>query len=515
MPVLKSPPSLQRSCLDVVCRLPQEEWDRPHIAVWLPKITNRTNQPHNLSANLYQALLDHLIQTEQLQSWHLDYVAHESLKWIRFQKCLKILDNDSALLLSSRCPNLQDVFINSCTHLPLLGVNCLVCNFSNLRVLDITNTKADDDTMAMLADRCPELQKLDMTGTNVTDIGLFELCGLRESGKGCKKINRIMIYGIQVTLFGLSYMIKALKQLKQLGTEHNTGLVLYGIYHDFLLYNLPLSPLKLDYVSFSSRCLNDSLPVPASYIQALKLCPNVTGVVLRSAMLANVDEEILQSLSLLDTLEVEEDEYRQLTFQREVVPFLSRVGAKMQSVTFTGFSDVDMLAVSVHCPKVQELSLEYVHGIAEHPTQQVKDCTFHDLTSLSVEIYDEVSQEALQYQLERVLKTAPNLTMLHLWGVDCFTDDFMANVMQYNKFEFLWSLRLIECHGVSRKTIEALMDTASNFSRVIVETCEKLKKSDLEDIKDLAASKNLSFNVMQGWGRPSETNNEEGQWAAM
>ncbi|XP_078600363.1 uncharacterized protein LOC144875317 [Branchiostoma floridae x Branchiostoma japonicum] len=501
MPLLKSPLTLQTSCLDVVCRQPQEEWNRPHISTWLPKITSNTDQPYNISANLYQALLDHLIQTEQLQPWHLEYVAHESLQSLRFdfQKSLHVLDNDSALLISMRCPNLQDVYLNSYTQLPLLGVSFLMCSFPQLRILDITRTKADDQAMAMMANACPELQQLDMSSTNVTDIGLFELCGLRESGKGCKKIHRLMIHNIQVTLFGLSYVIKALKQLVQLGTDLNTGLILYGIYHDFLLHNVPLSPLKLDGVSFSSRLLG-SLPVPASYIQALRLCPNLTILGLRSAMLSNVDEEMLQSLSLLDTLEVEEEEYRQLTFQTEVVPFLSRVGARMLMVTFTGFSDVDLLAVSVHCPNVRDITLENVQGFAEQPAQLVTDCAFQDLESLVIEIVNnEAPQDPLRFQLERVLKNAPNLSMLHVWGVDCFTDDFMTDVMKYNKFEFLSSLRLMECHGVSRKTIEALMDTADYFCEVIVDTCEKLKKSDLEDIQKLAGSKNLSFSVIQSW----------------
>ncbi|XP_035691236.1 uncharacterized protein LOC118426083 isoform X2 [Branchiostoma floridae] len=514
MPLLKSPPTLQTSCLEVVCRQPQEEWNRPHITTWLPKITSNTGQPYNISANLYQALFDHLVQSERLQPWHLEYVAHESLKNLRFENCKNILDNDTALLISMRCPNLQDVFLNSCTQMPLLAVSFLTCSFPQLRILDITSTKADDQAMAMMANECPELQKLDMSSTNVTDIGLFELCGLRESGKGCKKINRLMIHNIQVTLFGLSYVIKALKQLVQLGTDLNTGLVLYGIYHDYLLYDLPLSPLKLDNVSFSSQLL-DSLPVPASYIQALKLCPNLTILTLRSAMLENVDEEIVQSLSLLGHLEVEEEEYRQLTFQTEVVPFLSKVGAKLQTLTFTGFSDVDLLAVSVHCPNVIDITLENVQGFAEQPAQQLKDSAFEDLDSLIIMINDEVPQEPVKYQLERVLKNSPKLTLLHLWGVDCFTDDFMTNIMKYNKFESLRSLRLIECHGVSRKTIEALMDTADYFCEVIVDTCDKLKKSDLEDIKKLAATKNLSFSVIQSWGRPMETNNGEAQWAAM
>eukprot|EP00058_Branchiostoma_floridae_P013529 XP_002599017.1 hypothetical protein BRAFLDRAFT_79949 [Branchiostoma floridae] len=108
MPLLKSPPTLEYSCLDVVCRLPQEEWDRPHIATWLPKITSNTGQPYNISANLYQALLDHLIQTEQLHTWNLERVAHESLQSLRFdfQKSLHVLDNDSALLISVRCPGM-------------------------------------------------------------------------------------------------------------------------------------------------------------------------------------------------------------------------------------------------------------------------------------------------------------------------------------------------------------------------------------------------------------------------
>ncbi|XP_078593172.1 uncharacterized protein LOC144871525 [Branchiostoma floridae x Branchiostoma japonicum] len=104
MPLLKSPPTLPDSCLDVVCRLPQEEWDKPHIALWLPKITSNTGQPYNISATLYQALLDHLIQSEQLQPWHLEHVAHESLKSLRLKECRNILDNDTALLFSRKCP---------------------------------------------------------------------------------------------------------------------------------------------------------------------------------------------------------------------------------------------------------------------------------------------------------------------------------------------------------------------------------------------------------------------------
>ncbi|XP_019634438.1 PREDICTED: uncharacterized protein LOC109477557 isoform X1 [Branchiostoma belcheri] len=514
MPLLKCPRTLQTSCLDAVCRLPQEEWDRPHIATWLPKIISGINQPHNLSANLYQALLNHLIQSEQLQSWHLHYVAHESVRCLRLDKCRNVLDNDSALLISLHCRNLQDIYINSCKQLPLLGVSFL-CHHPSLTILDITGTKANDETMAILANGCPELQKLDMSSTEVTDIGLFELCGLRESGTGCKKLYRLIIHSIQVTLFGLSYVIKALKQLKQLGTDLNTGLVLYGIYHDYLMYNLPLNPLKLDYVSFSSRHMLDSLPVPASYIKALRICPNLTGLVLRSAMLANIDEEILQSLTLLKTLEVEEDEYREHTFQTVVVPFLSRIGAKMEDLTFTGFSDVDLLAVSIHCPKVDILTLENTQGFAEQPAQQVNDSAFQNLKSFFVEIAYEELQEPIRYQLGHVLKNAPNVSILHLWGVDCITDDFMTDVMKHNKFEFLRSLRLIDCPSVTRKTVEALMNAENRFAELIVDSCDKLKKTDLEELKKLAKSKNLSLTVIQGWGKPEEANNEEAQWLAM
>ncbi|XP_078684056.1 uncharacterized protein LOC144917668 [Branchiostoma floridae x Branchiostoma belcheri] len=392
----------------------------------------------------------------------------------------------------------------------------MVCNFSQLIILDITGTKANDDVMAMLANGCPGLQQLDMSCTEVTDIGLFELCGLTESGRGCKKIFRLNIHNIQVTLFGLSYVIKALKQLRLLGTDLNTGLVVYGIYHDYLMYNLPLSPLKLDRVSFTSHMLDYSLPVPASYIKALKLCPNLIGLGLRSAMLANIDEETLQSLTQLNQLEVEEEEYRQLTFQSEVVPFLSRIGAKLQDLTFIGFSDVDLLAISIHCPKVESLTLENTQGFAEQPSQQVNDSAFQNLSSFVIEVnVEEMPQEPIRYQLGRMLKNALNVSILHLWGVDCITDDFMTDVMKHNKFEFLWSLRLIDCPNVTRKTVEALMNAENHFGELIVESCNKLKKSDLEEIKKLADSKNLSLSVIQGWGKPEEVNGEEAQWAAM
>ncbi|CAH1232765.1 Hypp502 [Branchiostoma lanceolatum] len=533
MPVLKAPPTLKTSCLDVVCRLPGDEWGRPHIAVWLPKITSDTRQPHNLCANLYQSLLDHLIQTEQLQSWHLNYVAHDRLTCLRFEKCLDIIDVDSAKLISMRCPNLEDVSLLGRKQLPVRSIQLMLGSFAHLRVLDINYTKADDTTMMTLARGCPELQELRIMKTNVTDVGLFELCGLGESGEGCKKVTKLWMYDLtKVTLFGVSYVIRALKELKELYTEHNIGFVVYGIYQECLLHNLPLSPLKLDYVSFSSATAKDSpgektfTPAPASYIKALKLCPNLTNLVINVEMVADIDEEVLLSLFQLKILALADSnpELSNGTFQRDVIPFLSKVGAMLEKVTLIDFSEVDVLAVASHCPVVLSLAFQNVQGVAEEPVRQVKDSVFQSIEYFQLDIYvDDVPEESVHYQLERVLKNAPKLKRLHLEYVHCFTDDFMTDVMKYNKFESLQTLKLIECHCITRKTIEALMNTANNFSELMAVNCEKLKTTDLEYLRKLAAWRNISFSVVEGYGKNyhdsesdvDENDNGEEQWEEM
>ncbi|XP_035692073.1 uncharacterized protein LOC118426661 [Branchiostoma floridae] len=474
---------------------------------------------HNLCANLYQDLLDHLVETKQLQAWHLEHVAHESLKTLRLKSCSKVLDVDSVKLISMRCPNLEEVSLFKCKKLPVQSIQLMVGNLAHLRVLNINCTTADDTTMKTLARGCPELEELGIMNTNVTDVGLFELCGLGESGEGCKKLAVLQMYDLaKVTLFGVSYVIRALKELRKVTTEHNIGLAVYGIYQECLLHNLPLLPLKLDLVSFSSSTAEQSsgvktfTPAPASYIKGLILCPNLKVLVLNAEMLADMDEEILLGLSKLTRLAVA-DSYPELddgTFHRDVLPFLSKVGAKLTLdwATLVGFSDLDMLAVSAHCPKVQNLVFQSVQGIARMPDWQVEDSAFQNINSFYLDILvDDVPQESLRYQLERVLKNAPKLKHLHLEYVHCFTDDFMSDVMKCNKLEFLENLELIECHGVTRKTIEALLSTAHNLGVVAVHNCDQLKQADLDYLTELAAMQNIDLCVVDKFDKEYEANN--------
>ncbi|XP_035695299.1 uncharacterized protein LOC118429057 isoform X2 [Branchiostoma floridae] len=524
MPLLKSPPTLQTSCLDVVCRLPQEEWSRPHIATWLPKITSE-KQPHNLCADLYQDLLDHLVKTEQLQAWHLEHVAHQSLKSLRLESSLnsKVLDVDTVQLIAMRCPNLEDVSLFSCKELPVQSIQLITGNLAHLRVLDIDYTKADDATMKTLSRGCPEVEELRIRSTNVTDIGLFELCGLGESGEGCKKLARLWMHDLaKVTLFGVSYVIRALKELRSVFTEHNIGLVVYGIYQECLLHNLPLLPLKLDYINFTSEIARQSpgekvfTLAPASYIKGLMLCPNLRDLVLNVGMLADMDEEILLGLSQLTHVVVADSnpELDDGSFHRDVVPFLSKVGAKMERVMLVDFSDVDILLVVDRCPMVKSLVFSNVQGIAAQPYWQVKDSALQNIESFHLDILeDNVPQESLRYQLERVLKNAPKLKSLRLEYVHCFTDDFMSDVMKCNKFEFLETLDLIECHGITRKTIEALMysNTAENCSEVVVSKCDNLSKTDLDYLGELAAVENINFSVVDEFDEEYDANNNNGE----
>jgi Leucine-rich repeat (LRR) protein len=74
--------------------------------------------------------------------------------------------------------------------------------------VNLANTKADDKTLALIAKAWPQLQTLELEGTNVTDTGLVHLEGL-------SRLKRLALINTVITDKGLAHL-KGLTQLQVL-----------------------------------------------------------------------------------------------------------------------------------------------------------------------------------------------------------------------------------------------------------------------------------------------------------
>ncbi|PON80999.1 Leucine-rich repeat, cysteine-containing subtype [Trema orientale] len=114
-----------------------------------------------------------------------------NLKLLDLSRCQGITD-EGILEVSKRCPVIKYLGMNQCS-----GINTFLMDFelSKLEVLCVRGLGINDDEMALIGNRCPQLLKLDLTGClKVTAEGVKEVVkscrALREINlKWCSNVN--------------------------------------------------------------------------------------------------------------------------------------------------------------------------------------------------------------------------------------------------------------------------------------------------------------------------------------
>ncbi|XP_076311069.1 F-box/LRR-repeat protein 12-like [Tachypleus tridentatus] len=131
------------------------------------------------------------------------------LKCLDVSHCWCISDHDMPFF--TKLSNLQELYLESCDYISDDGVFMFVSRSETLTVIDIEGTNISDDTLHIISERCPKLQKLFLGKTWVTDRGIMSL-----SDKAFPSLEMLCLSKTMVTITGIKYLCESQKTLKWL-----------------------------------------------------------------------------------------------------------------------------------------------------------------------------------------------------------------------------------------------------------------------------------------------------------
>ena len=184
-----------------------------------------------------------------------------------------------------------------------------------------------------------------MSQSDVSDIGVFYLCGVSESGKGCKQLESFYARSTAVTEAGIRMAIQCLAKLQFLDSKHlsranaqlESGRVLS-----------PKAFLKSCVIGHTGYL---SLVFVVESHDILKQAVTVnTGSVIDLDSIVDVRMELPRQLSM-----------RNLSFADEAVQFLMKFGRGVHKVQLTNVIETDTFSLISTCPLLRTVNLYRRH----------------------------------------------------------------------------------------------------------------------------------------------------------
>jgi hypothetical protein len=223
-----------------------------------------------------------------------------------------------------RCgPEVRTINMNGCAAITDVGVVAVADACPHLTTLDLSGTQATDASVSKVAESCPLLATLDLDWTQVTDVGVAKVA------EGCPLLATLSLSSTQVTDVGVSKVAESCPQLA----------------------NLYLSGTQVTDVGVS---------------KVGEGCPQLATLYLDDTQVTDVGvSKVAEGCPLLATLYLRETQVTDVGVAKvgEGCPLLATL-----SLNFTQVTDVGVSKVGEGCPQLATLSLfstQVTHAIVE------------------------------------------------------------------------------------------------------------------------------------------------------
>ena len=357
----------------------------------------------------------------------------------------------------------------------------------------------------------------ELTATNcpITDAGIQGLCvnaddlGRPSDRLGqCKSINKLIISYTKVTSNGIQTAIENLPHLKVLECCSSVQ-VLAQMHHCAYQCQLPGLPT---YPLIDLHCTTESFGdayKSGSLAVAVALCPNVIKVrIVTEEDLMDDDLIALLALKQLRELSVGGGDSCNITFNGGVWPVLQILGHSLESLTLAELPEVNIRAIAEFCP-----NLRFLHLVmnSSYPTTWLEeerkpfsprpvkaDPVLKKLESIHLVCVSHLRLgSVIPSENLPMLLSSPEL--VHIYVKDCLTlsDDHLQKAFELHGFPRLEHLELEQCHSVTERGINLLINSANPLKTIKLWECRSLTRQNVINWTKQAKKKN--WNLKLDW----------------
>ncbi|ELU06385.1 hypothetical protein CAPTEDRAFT_207619, partial [Capitella teleta] len=163
----------------------------------------------------YLKLIDTLVDLCLLKRFYLHVLIDSRLLRLNLSICKFASNKDSIInLVATRCQRLTHLNIASCNQVSARTLADLVESLPRLQVLNLRQTKCNDQVLSRIGSSCQDLRELNLFACPITDMGLLSLCvSFEPSHPKCPRLFRLDISNTAVTNKGVEVLVKNLPQL--------------------------------------------------------------------------------------------------------------------------------------------------------------------------------------------------------------------------------------------------------------------------------------------------------------
>jgi hypothetical protein len=364
----------------------------------------------------------------------------------------------------------------------------------------------------------------------ITDSGIQGLCvsvnhlGKEDQSLGqCKSIESLFIKGTKITKKGIQTALINLPFLRQLMTTGNCDAIAVAVLVQFLAEihqpDLNLKQLKdIRKYSLESLSLGDwlhydgtrfSIPYTSGSLGLVaSLCPSVTSVDI-TLITGLTDSDLLGLLSLanLNELIISNNANATVTFEGGVVPLLKGFGISLKVLVLSILQDVKIRAIIEFCPKLQSLTLHCNAYSAKDDTEpyHFERCRMKRNTPLVLNYLEKLCVNyPIEYDSEENKISSEDLLSLFsspsLIGIDIFlcnnlTDNIFERASEIHQFLCLEKLSLFDCHSLTRRGIEVVMNNKTPLKTIDIFDCDNITDYDIALLISNARSEKWELSV--------------------
>ncbi len=359
----------------------------------------------------------------------------------------------------------------------------------------------------------------------MTDYGIQGLCvSVDNLGRKCETLGQCK----SIQLLSLECTTRVTKKGVQMALDNMP--VLRNLHHDATVEALAeiakhsLNGKLLDPPEFALSVLR--MPFNSPYQSgdlrlALSLCPSLTVLrIVEADGFSNIDLislaalKNIRKLSIYGDLKLQSHTHSKLSFNGGVVPLLKAIGILLKKLKLENLKNVNIETILEFCPNLLKFCL--IDNLSYTTTcqkvqksvifQQSKEISmFQKLKILNIAILQienliltgrSSSDRLIPLETLVLLLSSPLLSNIRILACDSLTDPVLFAAAKLHHFQNLEKLLLQNCHYVTKRGIDILMQDGNVLERVELNDCMKVSsQKNMRDWVSQAKKKNWVLSI--------------------
>ncbi|XP_045596527.1 uncharacterized protein [Procambarus clarkii] len=522
MPRPKPPGCLKVQCVRSIVNNMDKYWCQDYMQNWLDQSKSYLfvlGPFEDLPSPLIELIIEELNTSGKLRKHHLHLLLLYHLERLVLTRCTSEFGYIISLC-AVRCKKLRHIGLKGRT-LPRKILNEMFKSLSLLQTVDLSQTNVTDQTISVISAYCKHVRVLNLSDTDVTDMGVSSLChGIMSSDilptekpHISKSIIKLDLYGTAVTDKGIQCALVNLPNLQEI--THSTLL--------YALANLKKSREKMAEVSVDIGSIVPEFgPLKLRFLQcdefgsgnlghfanaqfinpAINLCPNIQYVHLRD--LGNIKTDSLLPLLTLNNvidLVLEFNGPNQVSFCTQIVPLLHKHGETLRNLQLRFVANINLIVIAYLCPELNTLSLDGLNTYSDYDPSKVhavpRDVkpSFSHLKSININCAPISEVLALTFHVPtdglRLILESPVLEKIIVIEQDNLNDEILINAVRTSKFPRLRLLSLTQCKNITIESIRYVIRLNNPLETLHIIYCQNITNVDYHKLEKYVEKQRL------------------------